>query len=77
MWNLKKMIQMNLFTKQTPTHRYRKQTYGYQRRMAGGGINKEFEINIYTLLCVKWITSKDLLYGTIFYIYSLTNGKRI
>jgi len=33
------MIQMNLFTKQTQTHRHRKQTYGYQRRKAGGGIN--------------------------------------
>ena len=31
MWNLKKMIQMNLFTKQKQTHRHRKQTYGYQR----------------------------------------------
>ena len=26
----KKMIQMNLFTKQKQTHRLRKQTYGYQ-----------------------------------------------
>ena len=31
MWNLKKMIQMNLFIKQKQTHRHRKQTYGYQR----------------------------------------------
>ena len=31
MWNLKKMIQMNLFTKQKQTHRHRKQIYGYQR----------------------------------------------
>ena len=38
MWNLKK-IQMNLFTKQKHTHRHRKQTYGYQRGKAGGGIN--------------------------------------
>ena len=30
MWTLKKMIQVNLFTKQK-THRHRKQTYGYQR----------------------------------------------
>ena len=38
MWNLifKKMIQMNLFTKQKQTYRYPKQTYGYQRgNMAG------------------------------------------
>ena len=31
MWNLKKTIQMSLFTKQRQTHRYRKQIYGYQR----------------------------------------------
>ena len=31
MWNLKNMIQMNLFTKQKQTHRLRKQTYGCQR----------------------------------------------
>ena len=31
MWNLKIMIQMNLFTKQKQTLRLRKQTYGYQR----------------------------------------------
>ena len=32
----KKMIQMNLFTKQKQTHRLRKQTYSYQRgNMAG------------------------------------------
>ena len=30
-WNLKKMIQMKLFTKQKQTHRHGKQTYSYQR----------------------------------------------
>ena len=43
MWNLKKkMIQMNLFTKQKQTHRHRKQTYGYQRGKLGrvGGRDK-------------------------------------
>ena len=37
MWNLKKMIQMNLFTKQKQTHRFRKQTYGYQKGKVKGG----------------------------------------
>ena len=32
----KKMIQMNLFTKQKQTNRYRKQTYGYQRGKGRG-----------------------------------------
>ena len=31
MWNLNKIIQMNLFTKQKQTHRHRKQIYGYQK----------------------------------------------
>ena len=53
MQNLKKMIQMNLFTKQKQTHRLRKQTYGYQRGKIGGGINWEFGIDIYTLLYLK------------------------
>ena len=35
MWNLKKLIQMNLFTKQKQTHRLQKQTYGYQRGSMG------------------------------------------
>ena len=36
MWNLKKMIQMKLFTKQKQTHRLREQTYGYQERSGVG-----------------------------------------
>ena len=36
MWNLKKMIQINLFTKWKHTHILRKQTYPYQRRKAEG-----------------------------------------
>ena len=38
-WNLKKKIQMNLFTKQKQIHRHRKQVYGYQRGRWGKGIN--------------------------------------
>ena len=30
---------MNLYTKQKQTHRYRKQTYGYQRGIFEGGID--------------------------------------
>ena len=36
-WNLKKMIQMNLLMKQKKTHRHRKQIYDYQRGKGGGG----------------------------------------
>ena len=34
---LKKMIQMNLFTKQKETHRHRGQIYGYQKGKGGEG----------------------------------------
>ena len=81
---------MNLFTKQKQTHRFRKQTYGYQRG-SGGGINQEFGINIYTLLYMQWINNKniytllyiqwinkDFLYSTrnyIQYLIRTNNGK--
>ena len=56
---------MNLFTKQKQSHRYRKQIYTYERISAEGiGINWEIEIDIYTILYIKQITNKNLLYGT-------------
>ena len=57
---------MNLFRKQKQTHKHRKQIYGYQsgQQGKGGQINQEFGINTYTLLYIKWINDKDLLYST-------------
>ena len=54
---------MNLFTKQKQSYRCGKQSYGYQGGK-GGGIDWEIGIDIYTLLCVKQVTNKDLLYST-------------
>ena len=48
----KRMIQMNLFTKQTVS-----QTYSYQSGK-WGRINQEFGINRDTLSYIKWITSR-------------------
>ena len=59
----KKMIQMNLFTQQKQTHRLRERTYGYRRGRLRGK-DWEFGIDMYTLLYLKWITNKDLLYST-------------
>ena len=54
MWNLtKKMILMDLFTKQKPTYRYHKsqnQTYVYQRKTWEKVTNWEIGINVYRLL---------------------------
>ena len=53
MWNLIKMIQRNLFTKQKPGSKILKPNYGYQRENHGGRINLEVGIIIYTLLYIK------------------------
>ena len=54
---------MNLFIKQIGSHRCRKQIYGHQGGK-GGGISWEIGIDIYTLLYIKQITNKNLLYST-------------
>ena len=52
---------MNLLKKQKGTHRLRKQTHGCQW---GKGIVKDFGKVMYTLLYLKWITNRKLLYST-------------
>ena len=64
------MVQMNWFAGQKLRHRCREQTYGHQGGKTaeeGGGavMNWEIGIDIYTLICVKWITNKKLLYKKI------------
>ena len=58
MQNLKKMIQMNLFIKQK--HNELMVTGG----KGGEGMDWEFGIDMYTLLYLKQIIKKDLLYST-------------
>ena len=58
--NQKEIIQMNLLRIQKETHRLRKQTHGCR----GEGIVEDFEKLMYTLLYLKWITNKNLLYST-------------
>ena len=55
---------MNLSTKQEQSYRCRKQTYGYQGVRWGGWINWKIGIDVYTLLYMKQITNKNLLYST-------------
>ena len=63
------MVQMHQFAGQKLRHRYREQTYGHQGGKGGGGggggMNWEIGIDIYTLICIKWITNKNLLYKKI------------
>ena len=65
------MVQMNQFAGQKLRHRCREQTYGHQGRKAmaggdsGGVLNWEIGIDMYTLMCIKWMTNKNLLYKKI------------
>ena len=54
---------MKSFTKQKHTHRLQKQSYGCQKGNVGVRINYEFEMNIYTILYIKKVINKDLLYS--------------
>ena len=40
-------------------------TKGGKRQGCGGGMNWETAFDMYTLICIKWITNKDLLYKKI------------
>ena len=58
---------MNRFAGQKLRHRSGEQTYGHQGEKAadggGGGVmNWEIGIDMYTLMCIKWISNKNLLY---------------
>ena len=63
------MVQMNRFARQKMRHRCREQMYGHQggKAAVGGGavMNWEIGIDIYTLMCIKLMTNKNLLYKKI------------
>ena len=58
---------MNRFPGEKQRHRCREQTYGHQGGKAAGGgegemMNWEIGIDMYTLMCIKWMSNKNLLY---------------
>ena len=61
----RKIVQMNQFARQKQRHRCREQMYGHQGGKAGVGMNWEIGIDIYTLICIKLIANKNLLYKKI------------
>ena len=64
MWNLKKN-DTNEFIYKTEMASQNEfmVTRGARRKVGGGAIDWEFGTDMYTLLCLKWITNKDLLYS--------------
>ena len=60
------MVQIR-FAGQKLRHRSREKTpRGKSGSRGGGGVmNCKIRIDIYTLICIKWITNKNLLYKKI------------
>ena len=54
------MIPMNLFTKQKQIFRLRELCFQERKEGCGERIAREFQMDMYTLLYLKWITNKDL-----------------
>ena len=61
--------ELTYITKHKETHRLRKRAI-----LPGEGIVRELEVVMYTLMYLKWITNKELLYSTIL-CGSLDGGK--
>ena len=62
----RKLVQMNWFAGQKLRHRCREQMYGHQGRRAaaggGGGVmNWAMGLDMYTMMCIKLMTNKNLL----------------
>ena len=65
------MVQMNWFTGQKLRHRCTEQMYGHQGGKAVGGwvlgvvMNWAIGLDMHTLMCIKLMTNKNLLYKKI------------
>ena len=58
------MIQINLLTKQKQASKQQQQLRFTKGKNWRGWINQKFRINTYTLLYIKQINNKDVLYNT-------------
>ena len=63
----RKMVQINWFAGQKLRHRCREQMYGQQGGKTawggdGGVLNRAIGIDMYTLMCIKLMTNKNLHY---------------
>ena len=68
------MTQINISKKQKHIHKQREQFCGCIGGSHGGGMDGEFVVNRYKLLCTGWINNKVLLYSTGNYMqYPVTN----
>ena len=78
----RKMVQMNQFAGKKLRHRCREQMYGHQGgkpQGCGDGdvLNWAIGIDMYTLMCIKLMTNKNLLYKKINKIQKLKKIQQI
>ena len=76
MWNLEKWYRWTSLqgrNRDTDVENKRMDTKGGKRGGVGGGKNWEIGIDIYMLICIKWITNKNLLYKKINKILKFKN----
>ena len=71
MYNVKKMIQMNLFTKQKQTHRLRKQIYRYQKGKVRRNKLGVWDQHIHTITYKIENKHKEILYRELYIQYSV------
>ena len=64
MWNLKKNDTNELIHKTEIDEQTQKTNLWLPKGKVGGGINKEFGMKTYTIIYIKQINNKDLLYST-------------
>ena len=64
MWNLKNSINKCICKTETESQMYKTNLWLPKRRRKQGGTNQGYGINRYKLLCIKYISNKDTLYGT-------------
>ena len=74
------MVQMNRFAGHKLRHMQRTNVWtprGGPIRGGGGVMNWEIGIDMYTLMCIKWMTNKNLLYKKINKIKFKSSKKKI
>ena len=77
-WNLKYDTNELIYKSEIDSQTQKTNLWVPKGKVWGWGINREFGIKRYTLLYIKWIINKDLLYSTGNYIQCLIvtyNGK--
>ena len=69
MWNLENGTDESVYRAEIETQKQRRNVWTPRGKSSGGGggdvMNCAIGIDMYTLMCIKWMTNKNLLYKKI------------